>query len=93
MCAVVFNSESEVTKDIVLLKLLPLQEHPQRNHYPKPVEVWEMPDTFHVRDQSRHFYIPLSCLICRCAYTVFIDDNSCITVFPAIVMREFCNKV
>lgn len=79
MCAVLFNSESEVTKDIVLLKVLPLREHPQRNHYPKPVEVWEMPNTIHVHG---YFYIPLSCLICRCAYTVFIDDNSCITVVP-----------
>ena len=82
MCAVVLNSESEVTKDIVLLKVLPLQEHPPRNYYPNPVEVWEMPDTFHLHAQSRQFSIPLSCIICRFAYTVFIDDDSCITVVP-----------
>ena len=74
MCAVVLNSESEVTKQIVLLKVIPLQEHSRKNYYPKPVEV--LPGMFHLHDQSGHIYIPLSCLICRYAYTVFIDEDS-----------------
>ena len=69
MCAVVLNSETEVTKDIVLLKVLPLQQ--QKNYYPNPVEVWEMPDTFHLHAQSRQFYIPLSYNLQMCLHRFY----------------------
>ena len=46
-CTVVLSTDSDstTTNELVMCKLVPLQESHQQHYYPKPVEVWKLPDT------------------------------------------------
>ena len=62
--------------EFTLLKVIPLQENHQRNYYPQPVEVWRMPNP----DFFNYVFLPLSYILCQCAYSVFVGDSTCLTV-------------
>lgn len=82
-CTVFFDpnleSGSTISEEIMLIKAVPLQQHHQRYYYPQPVEVWRIPDSAFL---NNYLFFPLSCILCLCAYSVFIDDSSCITIVP-----------
>ena len=80
-CTVILNSTS-AAQDFILAEVVALQEHHQKNYYPQPVQVFKIPDSVHLSDRSRFCYVLLSCILCRCAYTVFVNDSSAIAVVP-----------
>ena len=71
--------------ELVLCKFIPLQPSLHRHYYAKPVEVWKLPDT-EIQECNNAIFLPISCILCQCAYSKFINDNSCITVVP-------CNRL
>lgn len=82
-CTVLFTDPDHST-DYILVKVFPLQEHPQKNYYPFPEEVWQKPDSSELQDSSKCAYILCSHLVCRCAYSPFDTSLSHaeITVIP-----------
>ena len=79
-CTVVFRS-MPVSK-FILAKVVPLQEHPQKDFYAKPVLIFQKPDTHFLSNSHGYFYVFLSSILCRCAYTVFKHDSSAVAVVP-----------
>lgn len=79
-CTVELSNSSNV--ELVMCKLFPLEGSLHRHYYTKPVEVWKMPYTDSFHEPNSFIFLPLSCILCRCAYSVFVNDSSCVTVVP-----------
>ena len=80
-------SVTQGSDDLVVAKLLPLQEH-QKYYYPQPVEVFIMPESELLKDTSKYVYIPLVLFADNYAYSVFVNDSSGIVVVPCM---SHCN--
>lgn len=79
------SDTNSTTEDYIIIRVFPLQEHPQKFFYPQPAEVWQNPHTNQLQDSSKLKYILASSIVCRCAYTQFYDSQSSmngITVIP-----------
>ena len=74
------GSTGSVQKDFTLVKIIKLQEHDQRHYYSQPVQVFLKPE-LHLNNSFIFFH--LSCVLCRCAYTTFVNDCSAIVVVPS----------
>lgn len=79
------ESSATVSKEFILLIVVPLAEHHQRYFYSQPVKVWKMPESAFISNSSNYLFFSLSCILCVCAYFVFTGDSTCVTVVP-------CNK-
>ena len=88
-CHILFRDGQE-TKDYILVKVIPLQPHSKKNYYPKPVEVWQMPNDDYLKDDSNAQYVFMSTILCRCAFTPFSGQQSLIPALTVIPFNHFC---
>lgn len=59
----------EIVRSFIFLYVSKLVEHSQKNHFGHPVEIWQYDCDFNDNDPSHHLFIPLSSVMCRCAYS------------------------
>ena len=86
-CTFVFKQSDTTTisEGYIVVRVFPLQEHPQKLFYPKPAEVWQNPHTNQLQDSSKLKYILTASIVCHCAYSHFYDAQAFtdgITVIP-----------